>query len=63
MLKALDAELSSNRFGRVLNINENDSEDNEIKIVSKIQNSSDVLSIIKDGYVNADPIIKAVRDL
>ena len=61
VLKALDAELSSNRFGRVLNINENDSEDNEIKIVSKIQNSSDVLSIIKDGYVNADPIIKAVR--
>ena len=61
VLKALDADLSSNRFGRVLNINENDSEDNKIKIVSKIQNSIDVLSIIKDGYVNADPIIKAVR--
>ncbi len=61
VLKALESDLAINKLGRVVAINERKSEDNLIKISSKIKNLPKTISIIKDGYVNADPIIKAIR--
>ena len=54
-------DLDKNKVGKVLKIDENSNDESIIKISSKDELLPKVLSIVKSGFVNPAPIIKAIR--
>ena len=61
VLNALEGDLDKNKVGKVLKIDESRNDESIIKISSKDALLPEVLSIVKSGFVNPAPIIKAIR--
>jgi|ETNmetMinimDraft_20_1059909.scaffolds.fasta_scaffold04374_3 uncharacterized protein len=61
VLNALEGDLDKNKVGKVLKIDESRNDESIIKISSKDELLPKVLSIVKSGFVNPAPIIKAIR--
>ena len=57
---ALDGDFKTKSIGKIIKIDELEKDESTIQITSK-KNLPPILSIVKGGWVNPDPIIKAIR--